>query len=63
MEQEEELTSQEAPIPDCSNSPDTLVVYYQDASFSLVIGERGCSCGSWVSWGRTSTYRENAFYC
>lgn len=53
-----ELSTQEAPLPDCSSSGDTLYTYYSDATYTTVIGARGCSCGWWVSWGKTSTYRQ-----
>jgi hypothetical protein len=59
MEQDEEpnLASQESPIPNCANAQTSLTTYY-DASYSTVIGERGCDCGAYISWGRTSVYRE-----
>ena len=60
MEPEEssELSTQEAPLPDCANSGDTLYTYYSDSTYTTEIGGRGCSCGYWVSWGKTSTYRQ-----
>jgi hypothetical protein len=60
MEPEEgvELSTQEAQLPDCSASGDTLYTYYRDASYTQMIGQRGCSCGMWMSWGTTSTYRQ-----
>jgi hypothetical protein len=59
VEQEEgaDLSTQEAPLPDCSTSGETLYTYYSDASYTNMIGQRGCSCGMWMSWGTTSTYR------
>ncbi|MFP2904388.1 hypothetical protein ACLESD_04900 [Pyxidicoccus sp. 3LFB2] len=65
MEQEEEshLSSQEAPIPDCSNSPDSLINFYSDPGYTNQVGARGCYCGSWVSWGYMSTYRQNVWEC
>ncbi|NNB85649.1 hypothetical protein HJC10_26585 [Corallococcus exiguus] len=55
MEQEEEpnLTSQEAPLPDCATSPTNIRTYY-DAN-NWVIGERGCDCGDWIHWGQISS--------
>ncbi|WNG33699.1 hypothetical protein F0U61_08700 [Archangium violaceum] len=60
MEEEEgvQLSTQEAAIPDCSGSADSLRTYYSDASYTTKIGARGCSCGLWVSWGRTSSYHQ-----
>ncbi|WNG44177.1 hypothetical protein F0U60_08720 [Archangium minus] len=66
MEQEEEgvqLSTQEAAFPDCSGSSDSLIVYYSDASYTTEIGARGCSCGLWASWGKTSTYRQYRLDC
>lgn len=58
-----EPATQEAPLPDCSNSPDSLVTYWSDASYSEQIGGRGCHCGWWESWGRTSAYRQYLYEC
>ncbi|WP_375769232.1 hypothetical protein NR798_47445 [Archangium gephyra] len=60
MEQEEgtELSTQEAQLPDCSTTGDTLRSYYRDASYTDLIGQRGCSCGMWMSWGTTSVYNQ-----
>ncbi|NTX17332.1 hypothetical protein HUA74_39495 [Myxococcus sp. CA051A] len=57
QEQEEEstLASEESPLPNCTNLPTSVTRYY-NASLTAVIGERGCSCGSYVNWGRTSKY-------
>ena len=65
IEQEEKsnLTTQEAPIPDCSNSPDSLVTFWSDATYSEQIGGRGCHCGWWENWGKTSSYRQNLYEC
>jgi hypothetical protein len=65
MEQEEEsdFSTQEAPIPDCSSSPDSLNNYYSDPSYTNLIGQRGCWCGSWTSWGKTSTYSQFISEC
>ncbi|RYZ39568.1 MAG: hypothetical protein EOO71_19590 [Myxococcaceae bacterium] len=58
MEQEEaqDLSTQESPLPDCSGSPDNLTMYFKDAAHSEQIGGRGCHCGWWNSWGKTSPY-------
>jgi hypothetical protein len=65
VEQEEEshLATQEAPIPDCSGSPDSLITYWKDATYSEQIGGRGCHCGWWESWGKTSPYQQNINEC
>ena len=65
MEPEEgtELSTQEAALPDCSTSGETLYTYYRDASYTEMIGQRGCSCGFWTSWGTTSTYRQYTPEC
>ncbi|NOK15450.1 hypothetical protein [Corallococcus carmarthensis] len=65
VEQEEgpDLASQEATIPDCSGSPDSLIMYFKDASYSEQIGGRGCHCGWWESWGRTSTFQQYINEC
>ncbi|MCP3100529.1 hypothetical protein LZ198_16795 [Myxococcus sp. K15C18031901] len=65
VEQEEvqDLSSQEAAIPDCSGSPDSLIMYFRDATFSEQIGGRGCHCGWWESWGQTSAYRQYVSEC
>ncbi|NVJ24133.1 MULTISPECIES: hypothetical protein [Myxococcus] len=57
MEQEEDSnqSSQESPLPNCTNMPTSVKRYYH-ASMTKVIGERGCSCGSYVNWGQTSIY-------
>ncbi|NOK11107.1 hypothetical protein [Corallococcus exercitus] len=61
MEQEEEsnLASQESALPDCMNT-DNMITYFNDANHSIIVGQRGCYCGSWVNWGQVSTsYWEN----
>lgn len=65
IEQEEgpDLSTQEAPIPDCSGSPDSLVTYWSDATYTVQIGGRGCHCGWWESWGRTSAYKQYVYEC
>ncbi|WP_375744645.1 hypothetical protein NR800_07430 [Corallococcus interemptor] len=56
LEQEEasNLATQEAPLPDCSNSATSVRTYY-DATGTTVIGERGCDCGFWINWGQISS--------
>lgn len=65
VEQEEgtDLATQEAAIPDCSGSPDTLITYWRDATYSEQIGGRGCHCGWWESWGKTSAYSQTPNEC
>ena len=65
LEEEEgpELATQEATIPDCSTSPDSLYTYYSDATYLIQIGARGCWCGTWNSWGGTSIYRQYTSEC
>ena len=58
-----DLATQEAAIPDCSGSPDSLITYWSDATYTVQIGGRGCHCGWWESWGRTSAYRQNLNEC
>lgn len=65
MEQEDSsyLRSQEAPIPDCSNSPDDLRNFYSDASHTTLIGQWGCHCGGLYDWGYKSTHVEYIREC
>ncbi|WP_224368912.1 hypothetical protein [Hyalangium versicolor] len=56
------LETREDAIPDCS-SGDSYTAYYSDASYTTEIGGRGCQCGFWVSWGKTSTYRQYFSEC
>ncbi|RKH69000.1 hypothetical protein [Corallococcus llansteffanensis] len=65
MEQEEEesnLASQESPLPNCTNLPTSVTRYYH-ASMTKVIGERGCSCGTYINWGTTSIYHNTRNNC
>jgi hypothetical protein len=62
QEEEPDLTSQEAPLPDCSTNT-IVTTYYSDAGKSSVIGERGCDCGFWISWGRTSSFYDRYNSC
>ncbi|HZI11190.1 MAG TPA: hypothetical protein VE153_12440 [Myxococcus sp.] len=55
-EPQEQLVSQEEALPDCTGK-NYENEYYSDASYTTLIGSRGCSCGAYFSWGRTSTYR------
>ncbi|NOK19762.1 hypothetical protein [Corallococcus carmarthensis] len=59
LEEGSDLASQESALPDCLNT-DNMITYYNNASHSIIVGQRGCYCGNWVSWGQTSsTYWEN----
>ncbi|WP_223645352.1 hypothetical protein [Corallococcus sp. EGB] len=64
VEQEEEpqLGTQESPIPDCSGYHDAIN-YYSDAAHTTLIGIKGCYCGSWSTWGRTSAFSEPNLDC
>jgi hypothetical protein len=64
VEQEEEtlVSTQEALIPDCNGLHDAIN-YYSDAARTNLIGIRGCYCGSWSSWGKTSVYSEPNWDC
>jgi hypothetical protein len=64
VEQEEgaNLSTQEAPLPDCSTG-DTLTTYYSDATYTNEVGQRGCECGLWTKWGTTSTYYQFTPVC
>ncbi|WP_233582765.1 hypothetical protein [Corallococcus sp. CA053C] len=66
MEQEEapDLATQEAPLPDCSVSPDDLRNYYRDAAHTDLIGQWGCYCGGLYNWGNKSgPYVEYIYSC
>lgn len=63
QEENSNLATQSAPIPDCSGSPDTLITYWSDATYTVQIGGRGCYCGSWESWGKTSIYSQHVNDC
>ncbi|NBD07943.1 MULTISPECIES: hypothetical protein [Corallococcus] len=63
QEEGPDLASQEATIPDCSNSPDSLTMYFKDATYTEQIGGRGCHCGTWESWGRSSIYQQYVSDC
>ena len=63
QEQGADLATQQAPIPDCSGSPDSLTTYWSDSTYSVQIGGRGCHCGSWESWGKTSVYSQFVSDC
>ena len=66
MEQENEpnLATQEAPLPDCSNEPNAnLYRYYSDATHTQLIGEWGCYCGGLFVWGSRSVYSEYIQEC
>jgi hypothetical protein len=54
-------TRQDA-IPDCS-SGDYYTMYFSDATYTTLIGGRGCHCGSYASWGQSSTYRQYSVDC
>jgi hypothetical protein len=55
-----ELASREDALPDCSNGG-SYTAFFSDASYTNEIGGRGCSCGAYVSWGKTSTFRQTSF--
>ncbi|MET0406062.1 MAG: hypothetical protein ABW123_26835 [Cystobacter sp.] len=62
-EQESALEVREDAIPDCSVGG-AYTAYYSDATQSVLVGERGCYCNSWVSWGKTTAFRMTAYdYC
>lgn len=55
-EEQEPLVSQEEALPDCTGQ-NYETEYYSDASYTNLIGSRGCSCGYYFTWGPTSAYR------
>jgi hypothetical protein len=65
LEQEDvNLATQEAPLPDCSNEPNAnLHRYYNDAAHTQLIGEFGCYCGGLYYWGGRSVYSEYIQEC
>lgn len=38
-------------------------MYFKDATYSEQIGGRGCYCGSWNSWGRSSAFQQYLDAC
>ncbi len=55
LEEENHLSTQEAPFPDCNGMHDAID-FYSDATYTTLIGRRGCHCGLWSRWGTTSSY-------
>lgn len=56
------LETRQDAIPDCSTG-DSYTLYFSDATYSQQIGLRGCYCGAWASWGRTSVYTQHFDEC
>jgi hypothetical protein len=53
------LETREDALPDCSDPGALYTEYYSDATYTSVVGGKGCSCGAYISWGnRTSPYRQ-----
>lgn len=56
------LQTREDAIPDCAGET-YYTAYFSDATYSTQIGGRGCYCGSWSVWGRTSAYSQYSTEC
>lgn len=56
------LQTREDAIPDCAGET-SYTMYFSDAAHTMQIGGRGCYCGSWGSWGKTSSYSEYLYEC
>jgi hypothetical protein len=56
------LQTREDAIPDCSLG-DNYTMYFSDATYTTQIGGRGCYCGGWSSWGKTSYYSQHLYEC
>jgi hypothetical protein len=56
------LATREDAIPDCQGET-YYTMYFSDSTYTTQIGGRGCYCGSWNSWGRTSTYTNYLTEC
>ncbi|WP_426731961.1 hypothetical protein [Myxococcus faecalis] len=59
---EQESTSREGLVPDCSITS-AGTVYYTSSTRLRIVGYRGCGCGSWTNWGTTSTYSQSTNAC
>ena len=60
VESEQESASvetREDALPECSHGG-TLVEYYSDATYNSLVGARGCECGAYVRWGKTSSFTQ-----
>ncbi|AGC43774.1 hypothetical protein MYSTI_02458 [Myxococcus stipitatus DSM 14675] len=53
----QELTSQEEALPNC-NGLNYEYTYYSDATYTTVVGVRGCDCSYWAAWGKITSFRE-----
>ncbi|WNG14545.1 hypothetical protein [Cystobacter fuscus] len=63
-EQEATLETREDAIPDCSASGATYNIYYSDATYTTQVGGRGCDCGFYGYWGKSTTFRQTFYdYC
>jgi hypothetical protein len=50
-----DLATSEAELPDCTGQ-NYETEYYSDATYTTLVGTRGCSCGAYFRWGVTSSY-------
>ncbi|RYZ40013.1 MAG: hypothetical protein EOO71_17685 [Myxococcaceae bacterium] len=63
-EAEIDLTSQKAPLPDCSSIPNSdLRNYYSNAAHTELVGQWGCYCGGLYVWGKSTTFMEYIQEC
>ncbi|MFY2560970.1 hypothetical protein ACN469_25435 [Corallococcus terminator] len=53
----QDLTSYEAPLPNCDGL-NYEYTYYSDATYTTVVGGRGCDCSFWSAWGKITAFRE-----
>lgn len=60
-EAQDALVSREDEAPNC-NGLSYETFYYSDASHTTQVGGRGCECGYFYSWGRTSSFSQHFDY-
>ncbi len=60
-EEQDALVSREDEAPNCEGlSYETN--YYSDATYTTLVGSRGCDCGYFFYWGKTSSFRQHYDY-
>ncbi|WP_342375259.1 hypothetical protein NVS55_28690 [Myxococcus stipitatus] len=52
---EQDMASREDAERNCGEQSYELE-YYSDATYTKLVGTRGCDCGIWARWGVTSAY-------
>ena len=56
--EDSELMSREDDAPNCQGQG-YEIEYYSDATYTTLVGTRGCDCGIWARWGVVTAYSQS----